>query len=64
MFIFVKRVQCWGPEQRESVKTVLYLLIIIIGFKLISYIAIKLFIKIRTIPAKTWNGTSHIKMLS
>ncbi len=38
-FFLVKRVPGWGPEQRESEKTVLYLQIIII---LISYIIIKL----------------------
>ncbi len=50
-----KQVPGWGPEQRESGRTVLYLLIIII---LISYIIIKLLIKRRTIPTKTKNGTT------
>jgi hypothetical protein len=49
--ILVKQVPGWGPEQRESGKTVLYLLIIIII--LISDIIIKLLIKMRTIPAET-----------
>jgi hypothetical protein len=45
----VKWVTGRGPEQRESGKTVLYPLIIIII--LISYIIIKLLIKMRIIPA-------------
>jgi hypothetical protein len=49
------RVPGQGPEQRESGKTVLYLLIIII--MLISYIIIKLLIKRRTIPTETRNRT-------
>jgi hypothetical protein len=51
----VKQVPAKGPEQRESGKTVLYLLIIII--MLISYIIIKLLIKSRAIPAETRNRT-------
>jgi hypothetical protein len=47
-----------GPEQRESGKTVLYPLIVIII--LISYTIIKLLIKRRTFPAKTRNGTLKI----
>jgi hypothetical protein len=55
-FVFlVKKVPGRGPEQRESGKTVLYLLIIIII--LISYIIITLVIKIRTITAKIRNRT-------
>ncbi len=50
----VKRVPGWGPEWRESCKTVLYPLIIIIILN--SYIIIKLLIKARTIPAKTRHG--------
>ncbi len=56
-FFLVKWVPGRGPEQRESIKTVLYLLIIIIIIILISYIIIKLLIKMRTIPAETGNGT-------
>ncbi len=41
IFFLVKRVPGWGPEQRESEKTVLYPQIIIL---LISYIIIKLLI--------------------
>ncbi len=51
-----------GPEQRESCKTVLYPLIIIVI--LISYIIIKLLIKMRTIPAETRNGTSQEAILN
>jgi hypothetical protein len=51
----VKQVPGGGPEKRESDKTVLYPLRVIII--LISYIIIKLLIKRRTIPAKTGNGT-------
>ncbi len=54
-FCLVKRVPGQGPEQRESSKTVLYLLIVII--LLFSYIIIKLLIKRRTIPAKARNRT-------
>ncbi len=50
----VERVSGWGPEQRESEKTVLYLQIIII---LISYIIINLFIN-ENHPGKNqkWNS--------
>ncbi len=58
-FFWVKRVPGQGPEQRESVKTVIYLLIVIII--LIRYIIIKLLIKKRTIPAKTGNGTFNFR---
>jgi len=51
----VKQVLGRGPEQRESGKTVLYPLIIIII--LISYIISKSLIRRRTIPAETGNGT-------
>ncbi len=54
-FFLVKWVPGWGSEQRESGKTVLYPLIIIIII-LISYIIVKSLIKMRTIPAKTGNG--------
>jgi len=59
-YFFVKRVPGQGPEQRESGKTVLYLLIVIII--LISYIIIKLSNKRRTIPTETRNGT-HLYLL-
>ncbi len=49
VFFLVKRVPGQGPEQRESGKTVIYRIIVII--KLISNIIIKLLIKRRTIPA-------------
>ncbi len=52
-----KRVPGRGPEQRESGKTVLYLLMVIII--LISYIIIKLLIKRKTIPVGTGNGTQN-----
>jgi hypothetical protein len=52
---FVKWVPGQGPEQRESGNTVLYPLIIII---LISYIVIKLLVKMRTVPAETGNRTA------
>jgi len=51
---FGKRVPGQGLEQRESGKTVLYPLIIIL---LISDIIIKLLIKMRTISAETRKGT-------
>jgi hypothetical protein len=58
MFVFGK---CRGPEQRESGKTVLYPLIIIIilisYIVILLYVIIKLLIKRRTIPAETVNGT-------
>jgi hypothetical protein len=57
----VKRVPGRGPAQRESGKTVLYWLIVIII--LISYIIIKLLIKRRTISAKTGNGTPPLCLL-
>ncbi len=57
-FFLVKQVPGRGTEQRESGKTVLYPLIIIIT--LISYIIVKLLIKRRTIPAKTGNGTLKV----
>ncbi len=49
--ILLKQVPGRGPEQRESIKTVLYRLII--STILISCIIIKLLIKMRTFPAKT-----------
>jgi hypothetical protein len=52
---FIRRVPGQGPEQRQSNKTVLYLLIVII--MLIIYSIIKLLIKRRTIPAETRNKT-------
>jgi hypothetical protein len=52
--VLVKRVPGQGPEQRESGKTVLYALIIIL---FISYIIIKVLIKMRTISAETGKGT-------
>jgi len=55
LVFLVKLVPGRGPEQRESGKTVLYLLII--NIILISYIIIKLLIKRRTIPAETGNRT-------
>jgi hypothetical protein len=54
LVFLVKRVPDGGPEQRESIKTVLYLLIII--NILICYIIIKLLIKMRTFTAKTGNS--------
>ncbi len=58
MFFIVKWVPGWGRAQRDSSKTVLYLLInIIILISFILYIFIKLLTKMRTIPAKTGNGT-------
>ncbi len=59
----VKRVPGWGPEQRESEKTVLYPQIIIL---LMNYINIYYYMLVlnyqfrRTIPAKTRNGTPFI----
>ncbi len=50
LFFLVKRVPGWGPEQRESEKTVLYPQVIII---LISYIVIKLLI-IENHPSRNW----------
>ncbi len=55
----IKRVPRRGLEQRESGKIVLYLLISIII--IISYIIIKLLIKMRTIAAKTAN---HFSLMS
>ncbi len=55
ILFLVQRVPGRGPEQRESGKTVLYLLISIILF--ISYIIIQLLFEMRTIPSETGNGT-------
>jgi hypothetical protein len=43
-FFLVKRVPGWGPEQRESEKTVLYpqIIILLISYIIISYIIIEL----------------------
>jgi hypothetical protein len=57
-YFLVKRVPGRGLEWRESGKTVLYLLIIIL---LISFIIIKLLIKLITILAKTGNGTPNFE---
>jgi hypothetical protein len=57
---FVKWVPGRGPEQRESVKTVLYLQIIII---LISYIIIKLLIN-ENHPCRNWKWNSHSFILN
>jgi hypothetical protein len=64
LFFLVMQVPGRGPEQIESCKTVLYLLIITII--LISYVIIyyyyniKLLIKRRTISAETGNGNHAI----
>ncbi len=58
LYFLVKRVHGRGLEQRESGNTILYPLIFIIFLVILLYAIIRLLIKMRTIPAKTGNGTS------